>query len=133
MSMDLWYFFGPAATALWNLHDARAGESTEATEFDSDEYDSSAANLSRFLPLGWTLLDLSEQVACALDFSLHFADLLTAVIEVHPSGRFQRHNSNKRAKYIGRPKRALVMHGYGLESLLRGGNELIKYRLTPML
>ena len=40
MSMDLLYYAGPAATALWDMHDARAGESTEATAYVSDEYDS---------------------------------------------------------------------------------------------
>ena len=37
--MDLWNYFGPSATALWNMRDARAGEYTEAMEYDSDEYD----------------------------------------------------------------------------------------------
>ena len=76
--MDLWNYFRASATTLWDLRDARAGASRNATEYDSNKYDfddsdksgtahSLEDNLSRFLLPGWTLLDLSEQVAYDLD------------------------------------------------------------------
>ena len=75
MLMELWHYSGPSATALWNLRDARAGESTETTAHDSDEgeTDESEAehplggHLSPYLRPSSTVFSLSEGVADALD------------------------------------------------------------------
>ena len=77
MFMDIWNYFGPSATALRNIYDARAGESTEATESDCDESDSGdtdesatahplEAYLSRYLYPGLAVCALSARVASAL-------------------------------------------------------------------
>ena len=71
--MELWHYSGPSATALWNIHDARAGESTDATEYDSDEYESNTtvyppeANLSRYLRPGMAVVALCASAAYALE------------------------------------------------------------------
>ena len=78
MPMDTWNYFGPSATALRNMYDARSGESTEAAESDygecdCDDTDESAAvnpleaNLSRYLQSGLKVRALSTRVASALD------------------------------------------------------------------
>ena len=72
---DLWNYYGPYATALWNMRDARAGEFTEATEYDPDEYDSDESatahplegNLSRYLRPGLAVRDLSASAAFVLN------------------------------------------------------------------
>ena len=69
MLMELWNYFGPPATALWNMHDARAGESTEATEYDSDLSATEHPledNLLPYLRPCSAVLDLSDRVADAL-------------------------------------------------------------------
>ena len=56
----LYHGTASTVTALWNLYDARAGEFTEASEYDYDEYDTDGsatvhpleANLSRYLHPG---------------------------------------------------------------------------------
>ena len=73
--MDFENYSGPAATAPWNIYDARAGKFTEATEYDYEGYDSDEsvaarpleANLSRYLHPGLTVRALSASVAYAPD------------------------------------------------------------------
>ena len=58
--MELWNYLEPPATALWNKHDARAGESTETTAHDSDESDTEhplEEHLSPYLRPSSTVLD----------------------------------------------------------------------------
>ena len=63
--MDMLNYYGPAATALWNIYGARASKPT----YDFDESaaaHSPEASLSRFLRPGLPFLDFSGRVAYAL-------------------------------------------------------------------